>query len=263
MSLFGLPISSFFGPTGGLTGTLFQQRGPTSANDPIGALRRAEQNSARQIANKADEPQIARELDRFENAVRRSRSVEELLRNRDAMRVILAANGLENQLNAPGLVRRVLTSDLRNPDSAAFQMGRQNGNWLSTAQDLDFQRRGLQVAQSESMIARLRIAYAQTRWEESLEQQAPGLSLAVVFKRRAANIDNAYEVLGDPVVREIVTTTLGIPRQLANQSVEAQSRAINNRLDVSRFKDPAFVDTFARRYLLTVNTGVGNFSVTA
>lgn len=263
MSLFGLNVSSLFGSPTGLSGTLFRPSGPSSANDPIGALRRAEQNSARKIADKADEPQIARELERFENAVRRARSVDELLRNRDAMRVILTANGLESQQNAAGLVRRVLLSDLRNPDSAAYQMGRVNGNWLSTARDLNLQAQGLRAIQSDVTIARLKIAYAQTRWEESLEQQAPGLSLAVVFKRRAASLDSAFKVLGDPVAREVVTTTLGIPRQLASQPIEAQGRAIDNRLDVSRFKDPAFVDTFTRRYLLAVNLGVGNFSVTA
>jgi hypothetical protein len=263
MTLFGQPISAFFGSPSGLTGALFSQPGPSSSTDPIGAMRRAEKNTARKVADKAEEPQVARELQRFETAVRRARSVDELLRNRDAMRVILTANGLESQQNAQGLVRRALTSDLRDADSTVYQLARTNGNWLTTARDLDLQRNGLRAIQSPETIARLKIAYAQTRWEDSLENQAPGLSLALVFKRRAAAYDEPIKVLGDPVAREVVTTTLGIPKDLARQSLEAQQRAISNRIDVTKFKDPQFVDKFVQRYLLAVNTGSGNFSVTA
>lgn len=263
MSLFGLNVSAFFGQTTGITGTLFQGARPSSASDPVGALRRAETNQGDKIADKAEEPQVARELQRFESAVRRARSVDELLRNRDAMKVILTANGLESQQGAAGLVRRVLTSDLRDTSSTVYQMARTNANWLTMTRDLDMQRSGLAKLQTQASLDAYKIAYAQTRWEESLEQQAPGLSMAVTFKRRAVTFDEPIKVLADPVAREVVTRVLGIPRDLARQSVEAQTRAIANRIDVKRFQDPAFVDQFVRRYLVSVNIGSGNVSVSA
>lgn len=255
--------ASLFGQATGLTGTIFQRGGATSAGDPLGALARAEKGRAKQIADAADQPQVARELERFEKAVKGAKSVEDLLKNRDAMRVILTANGLGTQIDAQGLVRRALTSKLNDPKAVVYQLARTNGNWLTTARDLDLDRKGLQVVQSDVMIARLKIGYAQAKWEDSLEQQAPGLSLAVIFKRRAASIDSPLKVLGDPVAREVVTATLGIPKDLARQSVEAQERAIAAKIDVSKFKDERFLDNFIKRYLLTVNTGLGNLNTFA
>jgi hypothetical protein len=264
MSILASQIGALFGRATGMAGTLFGgSQTARSAGDPVGALRRAETNSNQQVARTARQPQVARELERFENTVRRARSVDDILNDREAMKVLLTANGLESQLNARGLIKRVLTSDLRDATSAVYQMARVNRNWLSTAQDLDFQRSGLRQIQSPLSIERIKTAYAQARWEESLDQEAPGLALAVIFKRRAASLDTPIRVLGDPVAREVVMTTLGIPPQLANQSVESQARALERRLDVKDFKDPRFVDNFARRYLLTVNAGSGNVSVQA
>lgn len=263
MAINGFNVAAFFGQPSGLTGALFQ-RGPTAATtEPSIALRRAEQNQADQMARQARQPQTARELERFQQGVARAQSVDDLLRNRDVLRVMLTARGLESQINAAGLVRRVLTSDLSDPNSAANQMGRAQPAWLALAREMDFRRDGLANIKNSTAVARLQADYVEARWVDSLEQQAPGLSFAFEFKQRARTIDSEIRVLGDPVVREVVTTTLGIPREIARLSLEAQERAIRNRLDVKDFQDPQFVDNFARRYLLAVNTGSGNINVRA
>ena len=58
------------------------------------------------------------------------------------------------------------------------------------------------------------------------------------------------QILGDPVMRSVVTTALGIPEQIAFQPLEAQEKAISSRLDISKFQDPQFVESFTQRYLL-------------
>jgi hypothetical protein len=62
------------------------------------------------------------------------------------------------------------------------------------------------------------------------------------------------QILGDPSIRSVVTTALGIPKQIAFQTLRAQEKAISNRLDLAKLQDPKFVETFAKRYLIA-NSG--------
>ena len=52
----------------------------------------------------------------------------------------------------------------------------------------------------------------------------------------------------------MVTTALGIPKQIAFQSLQAQEKAISDRVDITKFKDPKFVEQFTRRYLVAAST---------
>ena len=58
------------------------------------------------------------------------------------------------------------------------------------------------------------------------------------------------QILGDPVMRDVVTTALGIPLEIAFQPLEAQEKAVTAQLDITKFKDPKFVESFIDRYLI-------------
>ena len=66
-------------------------------------------------------------------------------------------------------------------------------------------------------------------------------------------IGSVDQILGDPVLRKVVTTTLNIPLQIAFQPLQAQEKAISSQLDISKFKDPKYVESFIQRYLLAEN----------
>ena len=83
--------------------------------------------------------------------------------------------------------------------------------------------------------------------------QRPGLSNALTFRGEASTINSVDQILGDPVMRKVVTTALGIPLQIAFQPLEAQEKAITSRLDITKFKDPKFVESFVQRYLIAAN----------
>jgi len=100
-------------------------------------------------------------------------------------------------------------------------------------------------------MATLESAYAEVVWRKSLDAATPGLSDALTFRAGAGKTTSALQILGDPVLRRVVTTTLGLPPQIAFQSVEAQEGAISSRLDIRKLSDPKFVDSFTQRYLIT------------
>jgi 1-deoxy-D-xylulose 5-phosphate reductoisomerase len=78
----------------------------------------------------------------------------------------------------------------------------------------------------------------------------PGLSNALAFKAQASTITSVDQILGNPTMRTVITTTLGIPQQIAFQDLTAQERAISTRVDITKFQDPKFVETFVQQYLI-------------
>jgi len=96
---------------------------------------------------------------------------------------------------------------------------------------------------------------------DMLDQQLPGLGTALLFKQTASTFTDPIKILGSKLGREVVTTALGIPKEIAIQSLFAQEKAITSRLKISNLQNPDFVDKFAQRYLLAYNGVLGGISV--
>ena len=256
MSLSLSAISSLFGTTASqtTTGDLLQilygggTQSVTSGGDPLPALSQAEANQTADIQATAKQPAVARAISQFTAAVNSATSVKQLLQNPIVLEVLLTANGLGDQTQYTALAQKALTSNPTDPNSLVNQLS--NTAWKSAAQTYNFATKGLAIIQQPSVIATIANAYAEVTWRQSLDATTPGLSNALTFRKEASGITSVDQILGDPVLRAVVTTALGIPEQIAFQPLEAQEKAISSQVDIARFKDPHFVETFAQQYLL-------------
>ncbi len=231
-----------------LTQTLYGQGGQKSSQSVSQALRSAELNKTRDVKVTAAQPEIKRALDRFAAAVNGATSVTALLKNPAVMEVLLTANGLGDRISATALARKALTSDLTDPKSLANTLT--DTRWKNVAKTFDFAAQGLTVVQKSEVITKLQDAYAEVKWRQDLNKKTPGLSNALTFRAEASKITSIYQILGDPVLRDVVTTALSIPKQFAFQTLNAQEKAISTRLDIAKLTDPKFVEKFVQRYLL-------------
>ena len=254
IGLSGLNISQLFGGSSsddnGIMSILSGNAGGASTANPITALNSAEMNQTKDIAATAKDPQVARDLATFTKAVTGAKSVTQLLANPTVMKVLLTSNGLGDQVSFTALAQKALTSDLTNTKSVANQLKGSNSAWLSAAQTYQFAAKGLSVIQSPSVLATITNAYAEVTWRHSIDTSTPGLSNALTFRAGAAKVTSVDQILGDPVLRDVVTTALGLPRQIAVQPLATQETAITSRLDIKQLKDPKFVEKFVQRYLL-------------
>ncbi len=221
--------------------------GNSGGVNPVTALRLAEANRTKSIAATARRPEVAREIAAFRAAVARGPDVEALLKDTRALKVLLTANGLGDQADYPALAKKALMSDPADPASLANRLG--DRRWKAVAQTYDFSSGGLAVLRKPEVLDRLADAYAEITWRRSLDETTPGLSDALTFREQAKDVSNATQILGNSVLRRVVTTTLGLPSQIAYQSLDTQEWAITSRLDVSRLQDKGFVDKFTQRYL--------------
>ncbi len=220
------------------------------SQNPITALTNAETNQTQDIKATAAEPAVQRAITAFTKAVQTATSPQQLLSNPTVMQVLLTANGLADQIPYTALAQKTLLSNVNDTNSLANQLT--DTRWKPVVQTYDFANKGLSVIQNPSVISTIANAYAEVTWRTSLDATTPGLSNALTFRQEASTITNVDQILGDPVLRSVVTTTLGIPLQIAFQPLEAQQKAITSQLDITKLQDPTYVQQFAQRYLIAM-----------
>ena len=258
MSIDALSLSLLPSSSSGASSLLdaLYSKGVPSGGNPVTALQSALTGEAKGVAAAAKEPQTKREVAAFRAAVAAAKTPAELLANPAARKVLLTANGLGDQVQFAALASKALLSDTSKPGSLASRLT--DARWLSVAKTFDFANQGLKGLQKASVLDSIANGYAEVQWRTGLDQATPGLSKAIDFRSRAGTITSATQVLGDPVLRDVVTTALGIPKQIAFQSLEAQQLSITARVDLTRFKDKKFVDQFTRRYLVAAGTAAAS-----
>ena len=242
-------FSASFGAGSPLLNALYGNAGSSSQTaDPVQALRSAELRQSGEVKATAAQASVKTTLARFTQAVTSAKSVTQLLANPAFMNVLLTANHLSDQIGYTALATKVLTSNLGDPHSVANTLT--DTRWKTLAHTYDFSASGLASLQKPATIAAIANAYATATWQTHQDSVTPGLSNALIFKAQASTITSVDRILGNLAVRTVVTTALGIPPQIAFQSLNAQEQAISSRIDIKQFQNPKFVEAFVQRYLI-------------
>lgn len=224
--------------------------GAGAGGNPVQALQQAQRNQTQDIAATAAQPAIARDIAGFESAVNSAASPAALLNNPTVLKVLLTASGMSDQAGYAALAQKALLSN--SADSAALVNQLSDTRWLTVNQTYDFATQGLSIIRQPKVLADIANSYAEQTWFASLDATTPGLSDALTFLGEASTITSVDQILGDPVMRSVVTTALGIPEQLAFQDIGRQETAITSQIDISQFKKPNFVTGITDRYLLAM-----------
>jgi hypothetical protein len=219
------------------------------AAQAIPALRKAMSDGAeaKGIAREKKDPVTLSALAQFRTALDKADSIETALQDPRILKVLMPALGLPGQEGNAGMVRRALLSDPSDEKGLAAALG---STWKAAAATLGVYKTGLDGLRDPVMVDRLTEAYLKYQYRSGLDDQQAGLSDALYFLESAKNATDVYDVLGDPVLRRVVTGALGLPDQIAIQSVEAQGRAVSSRLKVEGLQDERAVRKLAERYLI-------------
>ena len=247
--------------TSDLLAALYGKTNSTLGNaSPLKALQTAEANKTKDIAVTARQPQVARDIAAFTAAVTSAKDPATLLKNPTVMKVLLTANGLGDQVAYTALAQKALLSNVNTTTSLVNQLT--DTRWKTTVQTYDFANNGLGILKNPKVLSTIANGYAEITWRKSLDVATPGLSSALTFRAQAATVTSALQILGDSVLRDVVTTALNIPRQIAFQALDTQEKAITSRLDLRKLKDPHFVDTLTQEYLLNKASARSTISTT-
>jgi hypothetical protein len=258
MALTLTQVQSLFGVAAGgaLAGNLAGGAPAGNAATAIPALRRATADGAeaKGIAREKRDPVTLTALAQFRVALDKAPSIEAALQDPRILKVLMPALGLPDQAGNPGLVRRALLSDPADANGLAARLG---ATWRAAAATLGVYDTGLAGLRDAAMVQRLSDAYLKYQYRSGLDEQQAGMSDALYFLEQARTADDVFDLLGDPVLRRVVTGALALPDQIAVQSVEAQGRAVSARLDLTSLQDAGAVRKLAERYLIAAANRAG------
>ena len=220
------------------------------SGNPVASYLRVTRQGAEEKALEriSKQPDIKRMMDGFARAVDRAPDARTALRDPRVLAVIATALGIPDAAQQPGLATRALLSDPRDPNSLVNKLG--DRRWRAAAQTLNLARDDIFALRALSTQRQLAEGVQRARWQEELNREANGLGDAVVFREQASSVKGPFDVLGNTILRRVVTTVLGLPKELAIQSVEAQARAITSKLDLKKLQDPKEVEKMAQRYIM-------------
>ncbi|MBI1360606.1 MAG: DUF1217 domain-containing protein [Alphaproteobacteria bacterium] len=226
----------------------------TSSLPPAVALQQAEDNESKQLDQVRKDPQVQKDLARYAKVVAGAKTLDDVLDDPVARQVFLKANGLGDQVDYVGLAKKALASDPSDTTSLANKLSSTNGNWLSTINRYNLNLLGVTSLRLPDSLQQVSDDYVSEKRLDNLDNQLPGLGSAILFKALAPTLTSPLQILGSALGREVVTTALGLPKEIAIQSLEAQEKAISQRLDVTKLQNPAFVDNLIQRYLIENNS---------
>lgn len=244
MALSGVALAAVFGFSAGNSNTA-----TTSPSDALAALKAAQAKGAdtKGLAAEQKDPVVLSALAQFKKAIGSAKDVKAALKDPRVLAVLLPALGLSDQANYPGLVQKALLSD---PNDTKGLLANLDSRFKTAATTLGLFTKGLAGLKDAATQKTLTDGYVQFQYQTGLDKGTGGMSDALYFIKNAAATKDVYSLLGNAVMRRVVTGALGIPQEIAIQPVDSQGRAITSRMKLTDLQDPKKVQLLAQRYVM-------------
>ncbi|MEO1042476.1 MAG: DUF1217 domain-containing protein [Pseudomonadota bacterium] len=211
----------------------------------------------RNLATGQPAPIIASEVDReteyFRDKIGQVTSVDDLMEDFRLYQYALTAFDLSDTLDQKAIIERVLSESTSDPEALANKLS--DDRFTEMAEAFDFFLLGTFNLTNPEFIDEVTERYRVVRSEEAEGETNQGVRLASYFLRNADEIENWYEVLADPPLREVVFTTLGIPEEVQASDVDQLVVDLERRFAVADLQDPEERDRFVQRFAIQYDLG--------
>jgi hypothetical protein len=201
------------------------------------------QNLSRYQAMTAAEPAVKTATAYYEANIGSVKSIGDLVGNYRLLSYALNAYGLGDQINAKGLITKVLEGGVSNPKSLANTLP--NSQWKAFAAAFNFVDSGATPPSSTSSVATTTGDYVEQQLESDQGDQDVGVQLALYFQRVAPTVTSEYGILADPNLLQIAATIMGLPPSAA---ADLQPQTLSELMPISDLQDPAKLNQLTERF---------------
>ena len=201
------------------------------------------QNLPRYQAMTAAEPAVKTATAYYEANIGSVKSIGDLVGNYRLLSYALNAYGLGDQINAKGLITKVLEGGVSNPKSLANTLP--NSQWKAFAAAFNFVDSGATPPSSTTTVATTTGDYVEQQLESDQGNQDVGVQLALYFQRVAPTVTNEYGILADPNLLQVAATIMGLP---ATAAADLQPQTLSELMPISDLKDPAKLNQLTERF---------------
>lgn len=222
-----------------------------------------------QEAALARAPEHARPLAHFRATMPGIASAEALVADRRLLTVTLGAFGLDDDLPNRFFIRRVLEGGAEGRDALAMRLA--DSRYREMAATLGFDRNP-PLTRDPALVEELATRYVARQVERAVGAQDENLRLALNARRelpglarRAGDDDVRWlRILGNPPLRKVVETALGLPKEFAALDLDRQVVELRRRarpaLGIDRVEDLGRPETLGRmidRFLFRAQASQG------
>jgi hypothetical protein len=199
-----------------------------------------------------DKTKATEESSYYSAEVEKIETLDELLSNRRLVDFILVAAGIDPKEVETDYVRQMFESDLDDPES--FVNTEADTRYRAIVASFNFDLEGdvvrpkdIQIQTRRGLIETEHLFLNQTLEEEKGEDNA-GVRLALYFRRMASGVSNAYDLLADNALLQVIQTAFNIPKEMSSADVDLQSDYINRVLEIEDLHDPEKLEKLLVRF---------------
>ncbi|MBR0712294.1 MULTISPECIES: DUF1217 domain-containing protein [Bradyrhizobium] len=194
----------------------------------------------------AQEPDVSRETDYFLSHIGNVKTIDDFLKDYRLYSYAMKAYGLSDMTYAKAFMRKVLTEGVSDSDAFANKLSDTRYRQFATA--FNFAALGDQATQTTAATTGTATQYVTQTMEEKAGDQNEGLRLALYFTRKASTITNAYEILADKALTQVVQTAMGWSSTISSSDIDMQAKLITDNIDLTDFQDSTKVTKFVQRF---------------
>lgn len=203
----------------------------------LSAFQSLEKNRDLYVSRFKNSASFQKDIEYFKTKVAKAQTVDDFLNDPKLLTFAATAFGLEADLKYPARLKKVLKESLTKEDALAKKLI--DPRYAEMAKFFSFGDIGLTKVKVSVTQQELIDKYTTAAFEKAQGKTNPALRDALYFERKAGNVTNAYDILGDNVLRAVVTYALGLPPEIARQSVEKQAALITAKLDITKLQNTA------------------------
>jgi Protein of unknown function (DUF1217) len=201
------------------------------------------QNLSRYQAMTAAEPAVKTATAYYEANIGSVKSIGDIVGNYRLLSYALNAYGLGDQIDAKGLITKVLEGGVSNPRSLANTLP--NSQWKAFAAAFNFVDSGATPPSSTSTVATTTGDYVEQQLESDQGDQDVGAQLALYFQRVAPTVTSEIGILADPNLLQVAATIMGLSPAAA---ADLQPKTLSELMPLSDLKDPAKLAQLTERF---------------
>jgi len=209
------------------------------------------------------QPAIRRDEDYFRERIGKIDTAEQLVSDRRLLRVALGAFGLDADIDNRFFIRKVLEDGTLKPDALAMKLSDKRYQALSSA--FGFGNFSTPRNKLSDFSDRMLAAWKERGFETSVGRVDDNLRLAMNARRELAELARGrqsedakwFGIMGQPPLRRVMETALGLPGSLAQLDVDkqrevfrAKANSILGNGSISQFSDPGKLEAVLQRFLL-------------
>ncbi len=230
---------------------------------------------ARQEAAFAAAPARQTEVSRFEQRFGSISSAKDLVQDRNVLGVVLGAFGLQDDIQNRAFIQRVIETGTEGRSALSNRLA--DKRYAALASSMAHLGPGGTGVPPQDLAAKLVANHQSRSFEVAVGDQNQSFRLALTAERELPALLNTFTsdrarwfgVLGNPPLRKVLETALGLPKEFAQLPLEKQAESLqtaaSKRFGARSVEDltkPAVLDRIIQRFLVMseIQQGASSFS---